>query len=160
MPSKASIRSQTADIRKQVATIQRNAKEVLKGKIPRKIERTLTAITITVANKAQEYAPLAYGLLQNSQYRTVEVTPTTYKGNVGYTQEYALPLHSPEPGGKMDGWKPMDPYTREFKTRNASEYVGSGSGGWNPNATQDWLNITAREEEANIERIKIGELTL
>lgn len=156
----SSVKSQVNDIRKQVAAMQRATREIMRGKIPQKIERTLTAVTVAVANKGQEYTPLAYSLLQNSQFRTVEATPTAYIGSVGYTQEYALPLHSPKPGGKMDGWKPMDPYTRELKTKSANNYIGGGSGGWNPNATQDWLNIAAREEKATIDRIVIEGLQL
>ena len=158
--TKQSVKTQKQDIKRQISEIKKNARATIRQKIPQKIERALFSVSAVVANKGMEYTPLAYSLLQNSQYHLVEATANGFQAVVGYTQEYALPLHSPEPGGKMDGWKPMDPYEREWRTRNASEFVGNGSGGWNPNARQDWLNVAYKEVEVDVNRIMLGDLEL
>ena len=87
MATKSNINS----IRKQVAAIQNNAKRVIKDKIPLNIERALTAVGVVVANKAQEYTPIEYGLLQNSQYRLIEATPNSYR--VKWDIQPTMPHH-------------------------------------------------------------------
>ncbi len=148
------------DIKAQVRAIEKNAKRVIKDRIPHNIERALTAVGTTVMGRAFEYMPLAYANLQNSSYQIIEVTPNSYTLSLGNTVEYALPLHSPEPGGKMDGWKPMDPYEREWRTRSAKDFVGNGSGGMNVNAKQDWFNIGYKEKETEVNQIMLGDLQL
>ena len=60
-----------ADIKRQIAAVNRRSAEVFTKTIPRKIERALTASAIVVGNKAIEYTPTEYGLLAMSQYREV-----------------------------------------------------------------------------------------
>ena len=129
------------DIRKQVATIQRNAREVLRGRIPRAIERGLTGVTVVVANKAQEYTPIEYGLLQNSQYRIIEVTANGYQAKVGYTMAYSAPLHD------RTDWSPRPP----------DQKAGPA---WNPRAKPRFLYSAAQEEMTTITRIMLQDLEL
>ena len=137
MATKSNINS----IRKQVAAIQNNAKRVIKDKIPLNIERALTAVGVVVANKAQEYTPIEYGLLQNSQYRLIEATPTSYRVKVGYTANYAAPLHD------RTDWSPRPP----------DQKAGPA---WNPRAKPRFLYSAAEEEMTTITRIMLGDLEL
>lgn len=137
MATKSNIR----DVKRQVSTIQRNAKKVIRGTIPRKVEQALTGVGVVVANKALEYTPLEYSLLQNSQYRIVEATEKGYQAKVGYTMNYAAALHN------RTDWKPRPP---NMKAGPA----------WNPNAKPRFLYLAAEEEQVTINRIMLGDLEL
>lgn len=126
--------------KRQVAQIQRNAKQMLSSKIPRDVERGLTGVGVVVANKAQEYTPVEYGILQNSQYRVVEGTQSGYRVRVGYTAKYAAALHD-------TFWSPRPP----------DQKAGPA---WNPNASPKFLARAGNEEKTTITRIMLGDLEL
>ena len=129
------------DIKRQVAQIQRNAKEILTRRIPMQVERALTTVGTIVANKAQEYTPVEYGILQNSQYRVVEATANGYQVAVGYIADYAAPLHN------RTNWQPRPP----------DQKAGPA---WNPNATPKFLERAGLEEQTTVTRIMLGDLEL
>ncbi len=128
-------------IKAQVRAIQQNAKRVINDKIPMNIERALNSVGVVVANKALEYTPLEYGILQNSQYQTLQVTPNGYSVSVGYTSKYAGALHD------RTDWKPRPPDQK------------SGPA-WNPNAKPKFLYSAAKEEQVTINQIMLGDLQL
>ena len=105
------------------------------------IERALTSVGVVVANKSLEYTPLEYGILQNSQYQTIQTTPTGASVSVGYTAKYAGALHD------RTDWKPRRPDQK------------SGPA-WNPNAKPKFLSSAAAEEQTTINRIMLGDLEL
>jgi hypothetical protein len=128
-------------IAQQTREIQKNAKALIHNVIPKDIERALTAIGVVVGNKSLEYTPIEFSTLINSQYRINEATQTKYTVRVGYTQEYAAPLH------ERTNWKPRPP---ELKDGPA----------WNPNAKHHFLTDAAEEEKVTIRRIILGDLQL
>lgn len=132
MPFKAgkSIR----DVNKKVDTLASKT-------IPRRIRKELYILARSLGNFADFYVPVDTKNLVNSRSQSVSFRGATFTATVGYYTAYALPLHSPKPGGKMDGWKPQTPEDREYKTRSAKNFVGGGIGGFNINAKQGWLNI-------------------
>jgi hypothetical protein len=128
-------------IKAQVRAIQQNAKRVIKDKIPHNIERALTAVGVVVANKALEYTPLEYGILQNSQYQTLQVTPNGYSVSVGYTAKYAGALHD------RTDWNPRPPDQKKGPA-------------WNPNAKHHFLTDAADDVRVTINQIMLGDLQL
>lgn len=130
-----------SSIKRQTAAIQRNARQLMRGKIPRDIERALTTIGVVVANKALEYTPVEFSLLVNSQYQILSASPTSYSVRVGYTQDYAAPLH------ERTDWSPRQPDMKDGPA-------------WNPNAKTKFLTSAADEERPTITRIMLGDLRL
>lgn len=128
-------------IKAQVRAIQQNAKRVIKDKIPHNIERALTSVGVVVANKALEYTPLEYGILQNSQYQTLQVAPNGYSVSVGYTANYAGALHD------RTDWNPRPPDQKQGPA-------------WNPNAKPKFLYSAAEEVKVTINQIMLGDLQL
>jgi hypothetical protein len=55
----------------------------------------LQAVTLG-ASEASMLTPIATSTLLNSQYREVQKEGTRIVGRVGYTADYALPVHDPE----------------------------------------------------------------
>lgn len=129
------------DIAAQTRQIQKNAKELIQGEIPKDIERALTAVGVVVGNKSLEYTPVEFSILVNSQYRIVKVKPNGYRVTVGYTQGYAAPLH------ERTDWSPRPP----------SQKLGPA---WNPNAKPKFLTMAAEETRETQRRIIIGDLHL
>ena len=129
------------DIKRQVSEIKRNAANTIRNKIPLNIEKALTGVGVVVANKAQEYTPIEYSNLINSQYHTVEQSTNGYRAVVVYVANYAAALHN-----RID-WSPRKP---EFKAGPA----------WNPRATHHFLTRAAKEEQTTINRIMLGDLEL
>ena len=116
-------------------------------------EKTMTEILAVIDSYSTQYVPIDTGALLNSRFRKVESTPTGLIGTIGYVQEYAAPLHSPKPGGKMDNWQPVTPEDRAMKM-SAKNYPSSGvSGGYNPFAQQGWLSLGIEESRNDIKRI-------
>ena len=106
-----------------------------------------------IKNRAQEYVPLDTGALQNSVTvkRSDDAGSMVTTATIAYVQPYALPLHSPKPGGKMDGWQPQTPEDRAMRM-SAKNYPASGmSGGFNPSARQGWLFIGAEEAKEAVQ---------
>lgn len=58
--------------------------------------KNMTQALILGASEAAYMTPIDTSTLLNSQYRTVEQEGTKIVGRVGYTAEYALPVHDPE----------------------------------------------------------------
>ena len=127
--------------RRQAQTIQRNTRQLMRQRIPRKIERALTGVGIVVANKAQEYTPVEYSLLINSQYRRVDAYPNRYTVSVGYTQDYAAALHN------RKDWSPRPPDAKQGPA-------------WNPDAKPGFLTLGADETRTTQTRILLGDLKL
>lgn len=59
-------------------------------------ERGITQALILGASEASVFTPIDTSTLLNSQYRRVERDGERIVGTVGYTAEYALPVHDPD----------------------------------------------------------------
>lgn len=129
------------DIAAQTRQIQKNAKTLIQDEIPKDIDRALTALGVVVGNKSLEYTPVEFSMLVNSQYRVVEAKPNGYRVKVGYTQEYAAPLH------ERTNWSPRPP----------DQKLGPA---WNPNAKPKFLTMAAEETRETQRRIVMGDLQL
>ncbi len=129
------------DIKAQVRAIEKNAKRVIKDKIPMNIERALTSVGNVVANKALEYTPLELNNLIPSQYQTLQITPNGYSVSVGYTVKYAKWLH------ENTTWNPRPPDQKKGPA-------------WNPNAKHHFLTDAADEVRVTINQIMLGDLQL
>lgn len=130
---------------KSPADVAKRINKALTQDLPKDIEKGLFTMYTHLASHADEYVPIDTGALIKSRSHRIRKNGEKWRLTYGYYTDYAQALHSPKPGGKMDGWKPMDPYEREWRTKSASEFTGSGSGGWNPSATQGWMNIAWNE---------------
>lgn len=131
--------------RRQAQMIQRNTRQLMRQRIPRNIERALTGVGIVVANKAQEYTPVEYGLLINSQYRRVDAYANRYTVSIGYTQDYAVYLHGTKTYSPL--WKPREPGKKEGPA-------------WNPDAKPRFLDRAGDETRTTQTRIMLGDLKL
>jgi len=130
---------------KGLAELKRNIDTVVRNTIPQNAERAMYVTLTLIENRSLEYVPLDTADLLNSRFKTIEQEGAVTVGRIGFMAKYALPLHSPKPGGKMDGWKPQTPEDRAMRM-SAANYPTSGmSGGYNPNAQQNWLNIGLEE---------------
>ena len=131
-----------ADIRRQIAAINKRSAEVFTQTIPRKIERALTAAAVVVGNKALSYTPVEFSMLANSQYREVRDNGAGgYFARIGYTASYALPLH------ERTDWSPRPP---EMKKGPA----------YNPRAKPGFLSAAGEETKVTVRRIMLGDLKL
>ena len=131
-----------ADIRRQIAAINKRSAEVFTQTIPRKIERALTASAIVVGNKALYYTPVEFAMLANSQYREVRDNGAGgYFARIGYTADYAAALH------ERTDWSPRPP---EMKKGPA----------WNPRAKPGFLFEAGEETKVTVRRIMLGDLKL
>lgn len=145
---------------KGLAELKRNIDTVVRNTIPQNAERALYVTLTLIENRSLEYVPLDTANLLNSRFKTIEQYGAVTIGRIGFTASYALPLHSPKPGGKMDGWQPQTPEDRAMRM-SAANYPTSGvSGGYNPSATQDWLNIGLNEAWPEIQRAVKEEMSL
>jgi hypothetical protein len=61
-----------------------------------KAERGMAQALIIGASEASVLTPIATSTLINSQYSNVETKAGQVVGTVGYTAEYALPVHDPD----------------------------------------------------------------
>ena len=104
------------------------------------LEGALTAVIYAIGGNADFYVPVDTNALMNSREHRVAKVGANFVATVGYYQKYAAALHSPKPGGKMDGWKPRTPEMRA-EAKSAKNYTGRSIGGFNINAKQGWLNI-------------------
>mgnify|MGYP000216804477 CR=1 FL=1 len=62
----------------------------------RRAARGMTQALILGASEASVLTPIDTSTLLNSQYRDVSKEGTRIVGTVGYTAEYALPVHDPD----------------------------------------------------------------
>lgn len=127
--------------RRQVQTIERNVRQVMRQKIPQRINRALTGVGVVVGNKSLEYTPVEFSMLVNSQYRRLDAYPNRYTVSVGYTAEYAAALHN------RTDWSPRAPENKQGPA-------------WNPNASPKFLLRAADETRAMQTRILLGDLKL
>lgn len=74
-----------------VNNLQRFASEM-----KRRAARGMTQALVLGASEASVLTPIDTSTLLNSQYRRVEKSGERIVGTVGYTAEYALPVHDPE----------------------------------------------------------------
>lgn len=65
------------------------------GKKQRQAAAGMSQALILGASEASVLTPIATSNLLNSQYRKVEADGSRIVGTVGYTAEYALPVHDP-----------------------------------------------------------------
>jgi len=126
---------------KSIDDVNKSIEGFVSKTIPRRIRKELYILGKGLGNFADFYVPVDTKNLVNSRKESVSFRGDYFTVSVGYYTAYAGALHSPKPGGKMDGWRPMTPEDREYKTRSAKNFVGGGTGGFNINAKQDWLNI-------------------
>ena len=66
------------------------------SKTQRKAAAGISQALILGASEASVLTPIDTSALLNSQYRKVEPDGTRIVGTVGYTAEYALPVHDPD----------------------------------------------------------------
>ena len=130
---------------KPPADVAKRINKALTEDLPKDIESGLFTMYTILSGTADFYTPLDTGALRNSKSYRIRQNGDKWVMTYGYYTDYAEALHSPKEGGKMDGWKPVDPYEREWRTVKASEFKGSGTGGWNPSATQGWMDIAWNE---------------
>lgn len=126
-------------IQQQVKSVQDRYKQTM-VELDQRTESIGTQIAIVVQSRAQYYTPLDTNALINSQYREIKKDGNKWVVRIGYTQNYAAPLHSPET--KMVGWKPRPP-----------DSPGKRGGGYNPNAREGFLTLGLNESEDNIQQI-------
>ena len=62
----------------------------------RQAARGMTQALIIGASEASVLTPIEFGNLLNSQFRHVDIQDGRIVGTVGYTAEYAVPVHDPE----------------------------------------------------------------
>jgi hypothetical protein len=137
---------------KGVNELKKNIQTLVGDKVPKAAERGLYVGLTLIENRSLEYVPLDTGALLNSRFKEIKQQEGLTIGRIGFVAAYALPLHSPKPGGKMDGWKPQTPEDRAMRM-SAANYPTSGmSGGYNPSARQDWLNIGLEEAWPEVQR--------
>lgn len=65
------------------------------AKVQRQAARGMTQAMVLGASEASVLTPIDTSNLLNSQFRTVQKTGSKIVGTVGYTAEYALPVHDP-----------------------------------------------------------------
>ena len=91
-------------------------------------EKTLTMIGAIVISNAKPYVPLDTGNLLNSDFRQVfEDRDGLWTLSVGFTANYALPLHGTDTYTPM--WKPRPPGS-----------PGKAANGYNADATPQFLS--------------------
>jgi hypothetical protein len=134
---------------KGLAECKRNIDTVVRNTIPKNAERAMYVTLTLIENRSLEYVPLDTANLLNSRFKIIEQEGAVTIGRIGFTASYALPLHSPKPGGKMDGWQPRPVPS-----------PGKQVGGYNPSATQDWLNIGLNEAWPEIQSAVKEEMAL
>ena len=120
---------------------KKRTQQIMTEVIVKKAQRTVTQMQIAIIARAQMYMPREFSFLINSTFRmTPELKDGKMAGNIGNTVGYAVYLHSPKKGGKLDGWQPMPP----------EDKFGPS---WNPDAQQNWFGIAVSEEKKTLDRI-------
>ncbi len=64
-------------------------------RVQRRAARGMTQALVLAAQEAQPLTPIASSNLLNSQFRDVRAIGRGVVGTVGYTADYALPVHDP-----------------------------------------------------------------
>ena len=122
----------------------KNANQV-KGNLRKavaKIDKKAVQFVQSVVNDAgilsKTKAPLAYGLLVNSQQQDFEKRNTRYTGILSYNTSYAAALNNPK-----TPWRPKPP----AKYGNKKQGIAPATA-WNPEATQNYLEYGFESAEA------------
>lgn len=128
--------------------LKRSINTLTANDVPKAAGRALyTALTL-IENRSLEYVPLDTGALLNSRFKEIRQEADLTVGRIGFAQAYAVPLHSPKSGGKMDNWKPRPIGTIvSIKGQEPRKKTAS-----NMSAKQDWLNIGLDEAWPEIQR--------
>jgi len=64
--------------------------------VPRRAARGMTQALVLGASEASILTPIDTSNLLNSQFRSVRADGTRLIGTVGYTADYAVPVHAPD----------------------------------------------------------------
>lgn len=64
--------------------------------VPQRAARGMTQALVLGASEAAVLTPIDTSNLLNSQFRNVRAEDTRLIGTVGYTADYAVPVHDPE----------------------------------------------------------------
>jgi hypothetical protein len=141
---------------RSVSDVNNKIDDFVNKEIPQKIEVGLYSVATSLGGYADFYVPVDTNALMNSREHKVSKVGANFVATVGYYQKYAAALHSPKPGGKMDGWKPRTPEMRA-ELKSAKNYTGRAIGGFNINAKQGWLNIAWKwKGEELLEKFRKG----
>jgi hypothetical protein len=116
---------------KSINDINRRVENHIDETIQKRIQRELYSLMFDIGNYADFLVPKDTLNLINSREHKLTKTNFGWRGTVGYYTGYAGILHSPKPGGKMDGWKPKPVPS-----------PGKQTGAFNADARQDWFNVT------------------
>lgn len=119
---------------KGINELKRSIATLTNAEVPKQAGAAMYAVLTLVENRSLEYVPLDTGALLNSRFKEIRQEAGLTIGRIGFVQAYALPLHSPQPGSKMDNWQPKPVPS-----------PGKLTGGFNANARQNWLNIGLEE---------------
>lgn len=114
---------------KGMAQVRRNINRTLKNVIPENATKAMHITTSIIGGYATLMTPVEYGVLRNSQYRTVRTINGKVVAAIGYTAKYAAAVHEksgklkgrPRPSGKGNYWSPAaEP---EFLTKAGDRHV-------------------------------------
>lgn len=133
---------------KGVNELKKNIQTYVGDKVPKAAERGLYVGLTLIENRSLEYVPLDTGSLLNSRFKEIKQQEGLTIGRIGFVTAYALPLHSPKPGGKMDGWKPQ-PIGTIMYAKNQQPRPKTAA---NMQARQDWLSIGLEEAWPEVQR--------
>ena len=122
---------------KSINDVNKKIDRLVNVEMPKKIESELYKMGTNLGAESDYYVPTETTNLIGSRYQRVGMNGTKYQLVLGYDKRYAGPLHSPAPGGKMDGWKPR-PVPSPGKLK----------GSYNANAKQNWLNVAWAENSS------------
>ena len=121
------------------------------AKIDRKAVQFVQAVVSDAGILSKTKAPIAYGLLVNSQSQDFEKGQYSYTGTLSYNTLYAAALNDPK-----RKWMPKPPP----KYGNQKKGIAPASA-WNPEATPHFLEYGFESEQAkamikaNMELLKI-----
>ena len=118
-----------------------NVKNAL-GKITNeKLEVALITVAYAVGGNADFYVPVDTNALMNSRATKTIPHKGGHRAVISYGVEkkadYAAALHGSDTYSPL--WKPVDPFEREWRQKSAKNFVGNGTGGWNPSARPGWI---------------------
>ena len=100
-----------------------------------RLEIAMRKVMYLIGGKADQYVPIdTSALIDGRKIRVQTNGKGRIRGVLGYYEDYAMILHSPAPGSKMDGWNPRPPGA-----------PGKRSNGYNPQAKQGWIDIGFKE---------------
>ena len=108
---------------------------------------SLAAVAYAVGGNADFYVPVDTNELMNSRSVRVRKTESGWKAVISYGTSYAAALHGTATYSPL--WKPVNPLEREWRQRSAKNYVGNGTGGYNPSAKPGWIFRGVEDTDIN-----------